>query len=892
MKNLYSLFLSTFLCTFLISNLIAIPEANACPDICVDKEVYIDCENNPVQLDASCSGGDISSISWTTSDGNIVSGANTLTPTVDAEGTYTLSLQSSNGCTLTATTLVSNNLEVLNLAAVLPYSQFLSDIWGYTAPNGDEYALVGTENGVSIVDISTPSNPNEVEFIQIPGLSSTWWDLKTCGTYAYFITEDANPPGLNIIDLSNLPNSAPVTTTQLGIGYTDSHNIYIDENCIGYLFGASTSGSGSIGNGTIIIDIAANPTNPVVLGLYNQQYVHDGFVQDNIMYTAEIYAGQLAIVDVSNPGSPIVLGAISTPTNFAHQVWVTPDNTTAFVLDEVNNAVVAVYDVSDPSDIKLLDTWNDGTGAIMHNAFYVDGGFLTVSHYTSGTTVLDVSVPNVVIPVGTYDTSPFTGGGFYGQWGNYPYFPSGVLVATDSEEGLFIFETNYIPASHIEGCITDACTGNPINNAQIDILGVSGEEVSTGFDGCYITGIAECGTYTVAISASGYTSQTITFYLNSDEIRNLSVALTEVGSSCCDADAGDLVAPSGASLTLCEGDDLGAFSNDYTSVFESNPGSGYEYAYILTNGNMILDYNTNGDFDFSTYSNGTYNVYGLSYATANSPNSVSSYLSSETMITGIEADINNSVICADIDNLYSDNSPVVITITTCVDLSSCTNISDYHIEVRALLEGLWDGTSMNTNLLNQNIMPQNQPYTAGEWNHSGTENLTALPADMIDWVMVTLRDSNGNLIDEQAAIINADGYVENLSGGECVVFPNVNPNGFYHVSVHHRGHLSVMSSQSLSSGSVYDFSTAETQAVGIQQQKFVNGAWVLYGGDFDNNRVINNEDFNEWAQNSAAVNQYLDFDVDGNGVVNNADYNIWTINRSKVGEPIFDNDMQ
>ncbi len=883
MKNFYSLSMLLFLCFLFSSNTIL-----ACPEICVDKEVYIDCENTAVQLDGTCSSGTISAIQWTTSNGNIIAGANTLTPTVDAEGTYTLTLQG-NGCTVTATTLVSNNLDVLNFEGNLSYNQALSDIWGYTAPNGDEYALVGTSNGVSIVDVSDPANPVEVQFVDRQGLSSIWWDLKTCGEYAYFITEDSNPGGLHIIDLSNLPNAAPLSVTQLGIGLRNSHNIFIDENCIGYIFGASNENAS---NGTVIIDIAANPTDPPVLGIYNQEYVHDGFVQDNILYSAEIYAGQLAIIDVSNPANPVVLGTVTTPTNFAHQVWVTPDNTTAFVLDEVGNAVVAVYDVSNPSNITLLDAWNDGTGAIMHNAFWVDGGFLTVSHYTSGTTVLDVSVPNVVIPVGNYDTSLSSGGSFDGQWGNYPYFPSGTLVASDQEQGLFVFSTNYIPASHIEGTITDACTGSNIANAQIDIQGVSGEEVTTNVSGYYITGVKDCGTYNITISANGYTTETISFALNSDEIRNLSVALTPTGSNCCNADAGDLDIPAGASLSFCEGNDIGAFSNNYTSIFETNPGTGYEYAFIASNGNTIVDFNANGDFDFSTYPSGTYTIYGFSYATNNSPANAQTYLANQSTISSIENDINNGNICADIDNQQANNTPTTVTINTCLDLANCTGITDFNVSARILLEGLWDGTSMSTDLINDGIMPQSQPYNVAPYNYSGTESISSFPTDMIDWVLVGLRDANGNLLDKQAAILNANGNLENLSGGECVVFPNVNASGQYYISIHHRGHLSVMSSVAVSSGTFYDFTTAQNQAIGIQQQKINNGAWVLYGGDFDNSRVINNTDFNQWAQNSAAVQQYLDIDIDGNGVVNNMDFNIWTINRSKVGDTLFNNNMQ
>ncbi len=73
------------------------PTADAGPDM------SLNCNNTSVMLDGSgsSSGADISYL-WTTADGNIVSGETTTMPTVDAEGTYTLTVtDDGNGCTAT-----------------------------------------------------------------------------------------------------------------------------------------------------------------------------------------------------------------------------------------------------------------------------------------------------------------------------------------------------------------------------------------------------------------------------------------------------------------------------------------------------------------------------------------------------------------------------------------------------------------------------------------------------------------------------------------------------------------------------------------------------------------------------------------------------------------------
>lgn len=69
------------------------PEANA------PAELEIQCAGNDLIIDAS--GSEVQSgtdIEWSTTDGNIVDGGNTLTPTVDEAGTYTLTLTNSSVC--------------------------------------------------------------------------------------------------------------------------------------------------------------------------------------------------------------------------------------------------------------------------------------------------------------------------------------------------------------------------------------------------------------------------------------------------------------------------------------------------------------------------------------------------------------------------------------------------------------------------------------------------------------------------------------------------------------------------------------------------------------------------------------------------------------------------
>ncbi|MEZ5041498.1 MAG: gliding motility-associated C-terminal domain-containing protein [Saprospiraceae bacterium] len=109
---------------------------------------------------------------------------------------------------------------------------------------------------------------------------------------------------------------------------------------------------------------------------------------------------------------------------------------------------------------------------------------------------------------------------------------------------------------------------------------------------------------------------------------------------CYDTDAGDILLPADAGfftspIELCSGTDIGPFQTTYVKDDENvpdAPGFNYEYAFILTQDInrvfTILDFNLDGDFDFSNRPVGTYQVWGFSYILTNGSISVSDFLAS------------------------------------------------------------------------------------------------------------------------------------------------------------------------------------------------------------------------------------------------------------------------
>jgi len=365
-------------------------------------------------------------------------------------------------------------------------------IWGY-ATETNEYALVGLVNGFSIVDVTDAEKPAKLH--RIDGPNSQWRDIKTWKSYAYGVNETGE--GCVIIDMTNLPESIETInfTGDDEINFTTAHNVFVDNNGYMYIIGSNYSNGGCL-----IYDLNENPLAPTLIGVYDVGYVHDLYAHDNLLYTFE--GADLAILDISDIANPTILGKATTY-GYTHNGWVTDDGNTLFSTDETAGTWVVSWDISDPTDIKELDKWQSspGEGVIPHNAFVL-GDYVVTSYYTDGVTITDVSRPDIMVQVGNYDTSlEFSGGGFNGAWGVYPYLPSGNILASDIEAGLFVLKPTYKKAGYLIGNVIDSETGQEIFGAKVEINGL--EEI-TDIEGIFDYGSADESSFDISVSKFGY----------------------------------------------------------------------------------------------------------------------------------------------------------------------------------------------------------------------------------------------------------------------------------------------------------------------------------------------------------------------------------------------------
>ncbi|MFZ4543538.1 MAG: choice-of-anchor B family protein [Saprospiraceae bacterium] len=408
--------------------------------------------------------------------------------------------------------------------------QTLANICGYVQ-NGREYALLGASKGMVIMDVTAPATP--VQIMQLPGPDNLWKEIKVLGHYAYVTSEGGQ--GLQIVDMSGLPKAEDVKNHfYTGDGaiagqLNKIHALHIDEKKgVVYCFGATGVGN----RGAVMLDIKTDPWNPKYLGAVTKDYIHDGFAENDTLYAGHIYRGEMEIWYTGDKSNPQSLGKVKTPTAFTHNIWLSDNHQAAFTTDENNNSFLAAYDISDPTNIRLLDkiSHNIGSGAVVHNT-QVLNDYAISSYYTEGVTVHDVHRPDNMVEVAHYDTygppvdvnDPFSG-----AWGVYPFLPSGNLIISNIDEGLFIVAPTYKRACYLEGTIRDKATMAAINGAKIQVLDVSTADANSNLSGIYKTGVANEGVITVNISKSGYKSAVRTASMLHGEVTLLDVELEKL----------------------------------------------------------------------------------------------------------------------------------------------------------------------------------------------------------------------------------------------------------------------------------------------------------------------------------------------------------------------------
>ncbi|XP_065188912.1 uncharacterized protein LOC135819604 [Sycon ciliatum] len=352
-----------------------------------------------------------------------------------------------------------------------------NDIWGWTdEPEPGvrfEYAIVGTHDGTSFVDVTNAEDPTVLGFLPTHTRNSMWRDVKVYENHAFIVSE-ASDHGMQVFNLLRLRQRPPAGTVprlKADAHYGkvgNAHNIVINEET-GYAYIVGSEQYWHLeyipcAGGLHIVDIR-EPLSPRFLACYGRDYyTHDA--QCVIYHGPDVrYYGNeicfaynentLTIIDVTNKKNMVMLSRTKYKNvAYTHQGWLTEDHAYLISNDELDEKYGKVqhtrsllWDVKNLQAPVHYSSFMSTEKAIDHN-LYIRGNLAYETNYCAGLRILDITDmaegAEQVREVAYFDVAPdWDSVSFHGSWSSYPFFESGNVIVSSIERGLFVLRPNH-----------------------------------------------------------------------------------------------------------------------------------------------------------------------------------------------------------------------------------------------------------------------------------------------------------------------------------------------------------------------------------------------------------------------------------------------------------------
>ena len=373
-----------------------------------------------------------------------------------------------------------------------------NDVWAWTdEPSKREFALMGFAYGTAIVEVSDPVRPRYLGVIPATdNKRNKWHDIKVKRNVAYVVSEQSNH-GLQVFDLTRLLGLSPSYTRVLRPDnvlrgpqwFGKAHNLVInqgdDNSNLLVAVGVDTR---FCDGGMFIMDIS-DPLNPTKKTCYSRDgYVHDAECvtyrgPDRSFQGREICFAYnedtLTIVDVDAPlyedGFIRILSRFDDPNSqwvYTHQGSLTEDMKYVLLDDEGDESARNIKTTTYVIDVSLLrypryvGEYISTEKATDHNQ-YIVGQYSYQANYDAGLRILRIDDPENprigLVEEAYFDIEPGRDSSeMKGAWSVYPFFTSGTILVSSTEEGLFVVRANLqVPCPRSsQGCGSNALYTN------------------------------------------------------------------------------------------------------------------------------------------------------------------------------------------------------------------------------------------------------------------------------------------------------------------------------------------------------------------------------------------------------------------------------------------------
>jgi hypothetical protein len=231
----------------------------------------------------------------------------------------------------------------------------------------------------------------------------------------------------------------------------------------------------------------ANPEAPAEIGGWpggtipvpSALYVHDCVPVGNRIFAASINSGIERVLDFTSPAAVTEIHSWTYPGAFTHNCWPDASGEWLYVTDEVNGEPLKIFDIADVMNPVEANAITSNPQAIVHNA-HVMGNELYLSNYTEGIRILDLEDPAHPAEFAWADSYPGPSGGYGGVWDVCPFFPSGTVIASDMQTGLYVYRP--VREYGIVRAVVDSGAGSPMAGVGVRLV-TQGDSLVTPADG-------------------------------------------------------------------------------------------------------------------------------------------------------------------------------------------------------------------------------------------------------------------------------------------------------------------------------------------------------------------------------------------------------------------------
>jgi choice-of-anchor B domain-containing protein len=325
-----------------------------------------------------------------------------------------------------------------------------NECWGFKV-NGAEYAVIGSTRGAHIIALDG-EEPEQLFRIdgERNGPQHIHRDYDQYKNYLYTVA-DQGFSSLQIIDISGLPDKIEVVYDST-YPIVNAHNIFID-TVSGHLYsclGGLNVGGNRVSNKISVFDLNKNPERPELLirdteiPWWTFGGVHDVYVRNDTAYLNAQFDG-LVVADFTDMSSPKLLGRLDLypERGYNHSGWLHESGDWYAMADETHGTRIKIVDVRDFGNMQVHSLFGSEVNywSIVHNLLF-KGDSLYVSYYADGAYVFDLTDMANPEVAAFYDTNELFPDSvrYDGVWGIYPFLPSERIIASDRQNGMFLFE--------------------------------------------------------------------------------------------------------------------------------------------------------------------------------------------------------------------------------------------------------------------------------------------------------------------------------------------------------------------------------------------------------------------------------------------------------------------